>query len=85
MIFAVNFPLAEQYFHKAKGWPLVIAGVLMAVVSVYWYTDIFSLNKLEYNLTHSYTAIIPLTGGWVVAYLYINTILLTILMSRLGG
>ena len=69
MIFALNFPLAEQYFNKAKGWPLVVAAVLMAVVSVLWALYFYSKEKLEYNLTHSYTAIIPLT-----AYIFFRNI-----------
>ena len=62
MIFAMNFPLAEQYFHKAKGVPLIIASVCMAGLSVYWYNHIYMLEKLEYNMVHSYWAIVPLTS-----------------------
>ena len=69
MIFALNFPLAEQYFSKAKGWPLIVAAVLMAMVTTLWAVYFYSKEKLEYNLTHSYTAIIPLT-----AYIFFRNI-----------
>lgn len=62
MIFALNFPLAEQYFVKAKGWPLVVAGVLMGCLTIWWLVYCYSLDKLAYNLTHSYFTIIPLTS-----------------------
>ena len=62
MIFALNFPLAEQYFKKAKGMPLIIASVLMAIATMYWYKHYYVLEKLEYNLEHSYWAIVPLTS-----------------------
>lgn len=62
MIFALNFPLAEQYFVKAKGWPLVLTAVLMAVVTIWWGSNIYVMEKMTYNLSHSYTAIIPLTS-----------------------
>lgn len=62
MIFALNFPLAEQYFNKAKGLPLTLASVLMGALTVYWFFTFYMKEKLEYNLTHSYTAIIPLTA-----------------------
>lgn len=61
MIFALNFPLAEQYFSKAKGFPLIIASILMAALGIWWFTNFYLLEKFAYNLTHSYTAIIPLT------------------------
>jgi N-acetylneuraminate 9-O-acetyltransferase len=69
MIFAINFPLAEQYFHKAKGGPLLFAAVVMAIASTWWLTEIYSLPKLDYNLVHSYYAIIPLT-----AYIFFRNI-----------
>jgi hypothetical protein len=64
MIFACNFPIAEQYFVRAnaKGWPIVFAGVAMAAVTIWWFFKFYMLGKLDYNLTHSYTAIIPLTS-----------------------
>lgn len=62
MIFALNFHLSEQYYHKAKGWPLVIAAVLMGSVTLYWLVNFYTLDKMNYNLTHSYFAIIPLTS-----------------------
>ena len=69
MIFALNFPLAEQYFHKAKGWPLVVASVLMGGASLWWLTTIYVQDKMDYNLTHAYYAIIPLT-----AYIFFRNI-----------
>ncbi len=62
MIFALNFPLAEQYFVKARGGPIVVGGVLMGGLSIWWYYNCYMLDKMEYNLTHSYFAIIPLTA-----------------------
>lgn len=62
MIFALNFPLAEQYFVKAKGTPLILASVIMGLLTVWWYSNYYVLEKMEYNLTHSYFAIIPLTS-----------------------
>eukprot|EP01041_Mallomonas_annulata_P011513 gene11513-24078_t len=62
MIFALNFPLSEQFFSKAKGWPLVATAIGMAGVSIWWFYEFYMKTKLEYNLTHSYSAIIPLTS-----------------------
>lgn len=62
MIFALNYPLAEQYFVKARGWPLYFASVVMGGVTLYWLYYYFPLDKFAYNMTHSYMAIIPLTS-----------------------
>jgi hypothetical protein len=62
MIFALNFPLAEQFFVKAKGYPLILAAILMAIATIAWAVYIYPLEKLDYNLVHSYTAIVPLTS-----------------------
>jgi hypothetical protein len=62
MIFAANYPLAEQYFKRATGYPLYVCGLLMAVATVWWYFKFYVLEKIMYNLYHSYTAIIPLTS-----------------------
>jgi hypothetical protein len=62
MIFALNFPLAEQFFVKAKGPPLYLASILMGGVTIYWFVYYFPLDKMEYNLTHAYFAFIPLTS-----------------------
>lgn len=62
MIFALNFPLAEQYFHKARGYPLVVCSVLMFAATVYWFYNYYMLDKLVYNLSHAYMSIIPLTS-----------------------
>jgi N-acetylneuraminate 9-O-acetyltransferase len=62
MIFALNFPLAEQYFKVASGWSLAIASVALLALSVWWYQEIYCLDKLAYNLAHSYFAFIPLTA-----------------------
>lgn len=62
MIFALNFPLAEQYFTTAKGLPLIIASLLMGALTVWWVVSCFALDKLEYNLSHAYFSIIPLTS-----------------------
>jgi N-acetylneuraminate 9-O-acetyltransferase len=62
MIFALNFPLAEQYFVKAQGWPLVLASVAMGALTIWWVVYFYTLEKMTYNLYHSYFAIIPLTS-----------------------
>lgn len=62
MIFALNYPLAEQYFVKARGWPLYFASVVMGGVTLYWLYYYFPLEKFAYNMTHSYMAIVPLTS-----------------------
>jgi hypothetical protein len=60
MIFALNFPLAEQYFVKAKGWPLYFTATILGAAALWWYRNIYALEKLEYNLHHNYYAFIPL-------------------------
>ncbi|KAJ1434311.1 Cas1p 10 TM acyl transferase domain-containing protein, partial [Ochromonadaceae sp. CCMP2298] len=62
MIFALNYPLAEQYFHKAKGTPLILASMLMGGAAIWWLLYCYTLDKFAYNLQHSYFAIIPLTA-----------------------
>jgi len=69
MIFALNFPLAEQYFQKAKGYSLLVSAVLMAALTVYWYSNYYVMSKLDYNLHHSYWAIVPL-----VSYIFFRNI-----------
>jgi len=80
MIFAINFPLAEQYFYKARGngsvsasTPLILAAVAMGGLALWrgWY--IYPMPKLDYNLVHSYYAIIPLT-----AYIFFRNITPTV-------
>lgn len=65
MIFACNFPLAEQFFIRGKGAPLYITAVLLGVLTIYWLVFYYSKQKFDYNQTHSYMALIPLT-----AYIY---------------
>lgn len=69
MIFALNFPLCEQLFVKAKGWPLYFIAVVLGGISVWWFVEIYSLEKLAYNLHHNYFAMIPLTS-----YIYFRNI-----------
>ena len=69
MIFALNFPISEQFFSKAKGWPLVLTAILMGGVTVFWFQEYYMREKLLYNLTHSYTAIIPL-----ISYIFFRNI-----------
>lgn len=69
MIFALNFPLCEQLFVKLKGWPLYVAATLLGALSIWWYVDIYSLEKMQYNLHHNYFALIPLTS-----YIYFRNI-----------
>lgn len=60
MIFALNFPIAEQLFKVGQGYPLILVACIFTVVSVWWFNNIYMLEKLEYNLAHSYFAFIPL-------------------------
>ncbi|CAM9111388.1 unnamed protein product, partial [Ectocarpus fasciculatus] len=69
MIFAMNFPLCEQLFVKLKGWPLYFVAAVLGASSVWWYMNIYSLEKLAYNLHHNYFALIPLTS-----YIYFRNI-----------
>jgi hypothetical protein len=46
-----------------------IACILMGVLSIYWFFNFYTLEKLSYNLLHSYTAIIPL-----IAYIFFRNI-----------
>lgn len=62
MIFALNFPLCEQYFKIASGWPMVVTAVIMSAATIWWICTIYVKEKLEYNQVHSYFAIIPLTS-----------------------
>lgn len=73
MIFALNFPLAEQYFVKAKGWPLVFAALAMGAVTIWWFFQHYMQDKMAYNLTHSYFAIIPL-----ISYIFFRNITPTV-------
>ena len=62
MIFALNFPLAEQYFYKVKGsYSLYITSIILIIIAIWWYFQFYIQDKLAYNLTHSYSSIIPLT------------------------
>jgi len=62
MIFALNFPLAEQWFVKARGPPLYFASFVMGAATIWWLYYYYPLEKMQYNLNHSYFAIIPLTS-----------------------
>lgn len=69
MIFALNFPVAEQFFKVAAGWPLRVTAVILFCMTVWWFYYIYSMEKLEYNLHHSYFAFVPLT-----AYIFFRNI-----------
>jgi len=69
MIFCLNYNLAESFFKIVKGWPLIVTAALMAAVSIWWYNNVYILEKLEYNLIHSYYAIIPL-----ISYIFFRNI-----------
>ena len=62
MIFALNYPLIEQYYKLAVGGPLYVAAVIMFILTFWWFWSIYTKPKLQYNLLHSYFAIIPLTS-----------------------
>ena len=61
MVFALNYPLAEQLFVKATGWPLVLTALIFVSLFILWCIFIYSKEKYDYNLTHAYTAILPIT------------------------
>merc|ERR1711871_926281 len=60
MIFALNYPMAEQYFAKAGVGSLAIAGSILGTATLLWFYFFYTLPKLEYNQTHAYFSIIPL-------------------------
>jgi len=63
MIFACNFPLCEQFFMEAAKKdrkPLYACAVVMGAMGVWWVTQIYSLEKLPYNMMHNYFAFCPL-------------------------
>ena len=60
MIFALNYPIAEQYFKRGQGGPVIVAGVILGALTIWWFYYFYTLPKMEYNLSHSYFAIIPL-------------------------
>ena len=69
MIFALNYPLIEQYYKFAAGLPLYFAATVMFVLTIAWLFIIYTKPKMEYNLLHSYTAIVPL-----VSYIFFRNI-----------
>eukprot|EP01038_Epipyxis_sp_PR26KG_P006823 gene6823-9341_t len=75
MIFALNFPLSEQFFvkatkaHSRSPWPLYITAFIMLLLTIWWLVYCYTLDKLAYNLSHSYFSIIPLTS-----YIYFRNI-----------
>ena len=62
MIFALNFPLAEQFFEKAGGSALIVTGIGLFLLTVWWINSCFMLEKIQYNMTHAYYSIIPVTS-----------------------
>ena len=65
MIFALNFPLIEQYYKIATvggSGPLYVCAAIMLALVLWWFFIIYLKPKMEYNLLHSYFAIIPLTA-----------------------
>lgn len=60
MIFALNYPIAEQFFTRAKGGPIIVAAIILGAATVFWFYYYFFLPKFEYNQTHSYMSFIPL-------------------------
>jgi hypothetical protein len=61
--------MADQFFNKVRGWPLVGTSIVMGALSVWWYLYFYTQEKMSYNLTHSYFAIVPLT-----AYIFFRNI-----------
>jgi hypothetical protein len=69
MIFAANFPLAEQFFIRGKGAPVYMTAAVLGALTIYWFFAYYCKAKFDYNLTHSYTAVVPLT-----AYIFFRNI-----------
>ncbi|CAE7686170.1 RWA2, partial [Symbiodinium microadriaticum] len=66
-------PVVGAKLGSVWGYPLVVAAVVMLGMFMWWYTNIYSMDKLEYNLHHSYFAFIPLT-----AYIFFRNITPTV-------
>ena len=58
-----------------------VCAFVMLALTIWWFTKVFPAPKLEYNLTHNYYAIIPLTsyvdvdgemGGGCMHYTFIR-------------
>merc|ERR1711871_1496427 len=60
MIFALNYPMAEQYFAKAGALSLAVAGSILGTATLLWFYYFYTLPKLEYNMSHAYFSVIPL-------------------------
>lgn len=60
MIFALNYPMAEQYFAKAGAGSLAFASSILGTATLLWFYFLYTLPKLEYNMSHAYFSIIPL-------------------------
>lgn len=60
MIFALNYPMAEQYFMKAGKGSLAVAAAILGTATLLWFYFFYTLPKLEYNMSHAYFSIIPL-------------------------
>lgn len=69
MIFALNYPIAEQFFTRARGGPIMVSAVILGGLAIWWFYYFYTLPKLEYNLSHSYFSIIPL-----LAYIFFRNI-----------
>ena len=59
MIFALNYPLVDQYFQKASRGStgrasLYICACILSILTLYWIYFIYTLPKIEYNLHHRY-------------------------------
>ena len=69
MIFALNFPVAEQFFRTATEGSLIVGAAILGGASIVWFYYLYMQEKMEYNLYHSYFAIIPL-----LSYIYFRNI-----------
>eukprot|EP01035_Chromulina_nebulosa_P019115 gene19115-24949_t len=45
MIFALNFPIGEQFFSKAQGGPLYVAAAIFFILFICWFKYIYLLEK----------------------------------------
>ena len=69
MIFALNYPICEQFFTKAKGGPIIITAIVLASATIWWVITCYSQPKLEYNQTHSYMSFVP-----ILSYIFFRNI-----------
>lgn len=69
MIFALNYPITQQYFNTASRSSLAVAGVLLFALFLWWFNSQYFLEKPAYNAHHAYFGSIP-----VLVYIFFRNI-----------